>query len=135
MHESQRWHWSLILHKALLGRSCYSVLLQLILKRTMRRFRFSSRRLQRSKSDNVDIGTGYIYLIDIIMIIKEIHLFLIDVAPKDLHLKIGTNEVNVRSLNSCPDHDTLSQSKILFDINRGFKAQKRIVFLQLETKI
>ena len=100
----------------------------------MRRFRFSSRRLQRSKSDNVDIGTGYIYLIDI-MIIKEIHLFLIDVAPKDLHLKIGTNEVNVRSLNSCPDHDTLSQSKILFDINRGFKAQKRIVFLQLETKI
>ena len=134
MHESKRWHWSLILHKALLGRSCYSVLLQLILKRTMRRFRFSSRRLQRSKSDNVDIGTGYIYLIDI-MIIKEIHLFLIDVAPKDLHLKIGTNEVNVRSLNSCPDHDTLSQSKILFDINRGFKVQKRIVFLQLETKI
>ena len=91
----------------------------------MRRFRFSSRRLERSKSDNVDIGTGYIYLIDI-MIIKEIHLFLIDVAPKDLHLKIGTNEVNVRSLNSCPDHDTLSQSKNLFDINCGFKAQKRI---------
>ena len=32
MHELRRWHWSLILHKALLSRSCYSVLLQLILK-------------------------------------------------------------------------------------------------------
>ena len=67
MHESRRWHWSLIIHKALLGRSCYSVLLQLILKHTMRRFRFSSRRLQRSKSDNVDIGTGYIHLTDTVI--------------------------------------------------------------------
>ena len=75
MHELTRWHWSLILHKALLSRSCYSVLLQLILKHTMRRFRFSSRRLagshQRRKSDNVDIGTslpGYVYLTDTVLI-------------------------------------------------------------------
>ena len=75
MHESRRWHWSLIIHKALLGRSCYSVLLQLILKHTMRRFRFSSRRLagshQRRKSDNVDIGTslpGYVYLTDTVIV-------------------------------------------------------------------
>ena len=69
MQELRKWHWSLILHKALLGRSCYSVLFQIILKQTMRRFRFSSRRLagnqKRSKSDNVDIGTalpGYNHL-------------------------------------------------------------------------
>ena len=113
MHELRRWHRSLILHKALLGRSCYSVLLQLILKHTMRRFRFSSRRLagshQRSNSDNVDIGTslpGYIYLTDTV-IIKKIHVLLIDVGPKDLHLKIGANEVNDCSLNSCLDHASL----------------------------
>ena len=70
MRKIRSWYWSLILDKALLGRSCYSVLFQIILKHTMRRFRFSSSRLagsnQRSNSDNVDIGTalpGYIHLV------------------------------------------------------------------------
>ena len=109
MHELRKWHWSLILHKALLGRSCYSVLLQLILKHTMRRFRFSSRRLQRSKSDNVDIGTslpGYDYLTDTVII----HPLLIDVGPKEPHFKIGAILVNDHSLNSCRIITTLSRS-------------------------
>ena len=113
MHELRKWHWSLILHKALLGRSCYSVLLQLILKSTMRRFRFSSRRLagshQRSKSDNVDIGTslpGYDYLTDTVII----HPLLIDVGPKEPHFKIGAILVNDHSLNSRRIITTLSRS-------------------------